>query len=127
LQLSYPHWGKGQSASREIAESERAIEAQVSKYIGNLRVLFIPVHDSAGVNSMRATIERQFIALFTENLCPLEDSSPNWLGRFSDRAAIRDSGLWNVRDVGSQHDPKFISLFDVLLKRHLQRSPATLK
>jgi hypothetical protein len=67
---------------------------------------------------MRATIERQFISMFTENLCAIEESSPTWLGRFSDKQSIRDSGLWNVRDVGGEYDLKFIPLLDGLLKRN---------
>jgi hypothetical protein len=117
LHTAYPNWGKGQSAPKDITESEAPLEAKVSEYIGNLRVLFIPVLDAAGTGSMRATIERQFIAMFTENYCPIENPSQAWLGRFSDKPSIRDSGLWNVRDVGSDYDLKFIPLLDGLVKR----------
>jgi hypothetical protein len=118
LHDAYPNWGKGQSAPKDITEKEAPLEAKVSEYIGNLRVLFIPVLDTAGTGSMRATIERQFIAMFTENYCPVEDSTETWLGRFSDKPSIRDSGLWNVRDVGSEYDLRFIPLLDGLLKRN---------
>jgi uncharacterized protein DUF6884 len=118
LQEHYPNWAKGQSAPRDITELEAPLEAEVSNYIGNLRVLFIPVLDSSGTGSMRATIERQFISMFTENLCAIEQSSPSWLGRFSDKQSIRNSGLWNVRDVGGEYDLKFIPLLDGLLRRH---------
>jgi hypothetical protein len=118
LQEAYPNWGKGQSAPKEITEREASLEAKVSEYIGNLRVLFVPVLDAAGTGSMRATIERQFIAMFTENLCAIEESSPTWLGRFSDKPSIRSSGLWNVRDVGSEYDLKFLALLDGLSKRN---------
>ena len=66
---------------------------------------------------MRATIERQFIALFTENFSAVEQSSPNWLGQFSDKPSIRGSGLWNVRDVGSAYDLKFMPLFESVLEK----------
>jgi hypothetical protein len=118
LENDFPSWGKGQSASKEITEREAPLEAKVSEYIGDLRVLFVPVLDTAGTGSMRATIERQFISMFTENLCAIEESSPTWLGRFSDKPSIRDSGLWNIRDVGSEYDPKFIPLLDGLVKRN---------
>jgi hypothetical protein len=118
LQDRYPDWGKGQSASKNITDQEAPLESFVSEYIGSLRVLFISVLDLAGTGSMRATIERQFISMFTESMCPIENSSLNWLGRFSDKASIRDSGLWNVRDVGGEYDLKFIPLLDGLLKRH---------
>jgi hypothetical protein len=118
LGKQFPSWGKGQSAPREITEQEAPLEAQVSEYIGNLRVLFVPVLDVAGTGSMRATIERQFISMFTESLCAIEMSSSTWLGRFSDKPSIRDSGLWNIRDVGSEYDPKFIPLLDGLVRRN---------
>jgi hypothetical protein len=117
LQEEFPHWGKGQSAGREIADPEAPMEKRVSEYIGSLRVLFIPVLDSAGIGSMRATIERQFIAMFTESFCPIESGSLNWLGRFSDKPAIQETGLWNVRDVGERYDMKFLSLLGSFLDR----------
>jgi hypothetical protein len=52
LQERYPNWGKGQSASKDITELEAPLESKVSEYIGNLRVLFIPVLDTAGTGSM---------------------------------------------------------------------------
>jgi len=117
LQESFPNWGKGQSAPKEITQHEMTLEARVSDYIGRLRVLYIPVADAAGTASMRATIERQFIALFTENLCPVETPSPNWLGRYSDKELIRETGLWNVRDVGSEYDLRFIPFFETIVAK----------
>ncbi|WP_456772122.1 DUF6884 domain-containing protein [Bradyrhizobium sp. USDA 4369] len=121
LQDQFPDWGKGQSASREITDREAALEARVSRYIANLRVLTIPVIDSAGKSSMRATIERQFIAMFTEHLCPLESASSDWLGRFSDKPTIKETGLWNVRDVGEEYDPKFLTLLEAYLIKNGHR------
>jgi hypothetical protein len=121
LQAQFPDWGKGQSAPREITDREAALERRVSQYIGNLRVLAIPVLDSAGKSSMRATIERQFIAMFTEHLCALESADPNWLGRFSDKPNIRETGLWNVRDVGEPYDLKFLTLLEAYLSKNSHR------
>jgi hypothetical protein len=60
--------------------------------------------------------------MFTEAFCAIEQSSPSWLGRSSDKPSVRDSGLWNVRDVGSEYDLKFIPLLDGLLKRNFFHS-----
>ena len=121
LQEQFPDWGRGQSAPREITDREATLEKRVSHYIGNLRVLAIPVLDSAGKSSMRATIERQFIAMFTEHLCALESASPNWLGLFSDKPNIKESGLWNVRDVGEPYDLKFLTFLDAYLNKNNHR------
>jgi hypothetical protein len=117
LQKQFPNWGKGQSAPKEVTQQEINMEALVSEYIGNLRVLFIPVSDPASSGSLRATIEKQFIAMFTEKLCPIENRSSGWLGHFSDKATIRETGLWNVRDVGEEYDLKFLAFLQSLLKR----------
>lgn len=121
LQEQFPDWGKGQSATREITDREAVLETRVSQYIGNLRVLAIPVLDSAGKSSMRATIERQFIAMFTEHLCALDSPNPNWLGRFSDKTNIKETGLWNVRDVGEPYDLKFLTFLDAYLNKNNHR------
>jgi hypothetical protein len=118
LEEGFPNWGKGQSAPKAIVELEIELERKVSEYIGNLRVLFIPVVDAAGTGSMRATIERQFIAMFSESFAIVDEASAGWLGRFSDKPSIRASGLWNVRDVGGEYDFKFIPLLDNLLSRN---------
>ncbi|MGY3235640.1 hypothetical protein ACVMAJ_002530 [Bradyrhizobium sp. USDA 4448] len=121
LQDQFPDWGKGQSAPREITDREAALEARVSSYIGSLRVLAIPVIDTAGKSSMRATIERQFIAMFTEGFCPIEPASADWLGRFSDKPSIKETGLWNVRDVGEHYDLKFLTLLEAYLVKNSHR------
>jgi len=56
---AFPDWAKANPPTREINRSGSLLETRVSQYIGNLRVLAIPVLDSAGKSSMRATIERQ--------------------------------------------------------------------
>ena len=121
LEGQYPEWGKGQSAPKEVTIREAPLEALVSNYIGSLRVLYVPVLDAAGTSSMRATIERQFISLFTENNCPVEEYSPTWLGQYSDKLSIRASGLWNVRDVGGEYDYRFLPLLDEFLSRTVAR------
>lgn len=79
LHSAYPHWGKGQAAPSDITRSEASLEAKVSDYISKLRVIYVPVIDAAGTKSMRATIERQMIALFSELLCAPDAASEHWL------------------------------------------------
>jgi hypothetical protein len=75
LQELYPDWGKGQAAPKAVTEQEASLERVVSEYISNLRVLFIPIADAAGIGSMRAFIERQFIAMYSESMCAIEMGS----------------------------------------------------
>lgn len=114
LHDQFPNWGKGQSAEKAITEQEVFLEKAVSEYVGALLVLYTPISDSSGTTSLRALVETQFIALFSENMCPLETPSSVWLGRYSDKPTIREIGLWNIRDVGSEYDLKFMPFFEGL-------------
>jgi len=42
----------------------------------------------------------------------VDPASPDWLGRWSDRAEIRDSGLWNVDHVARGYEPKFLEVLE---------------
>lgn len=117
LQSDFPDWGKNQSASAAILKRETELEAIVSRYISNLLVLYVPISGQSAANNMRATIERQFLSLYTEDLLALEEPSATWLGRHSNKIAIRTTGLWNVRDVGRSYDPRFLDFIEQKIKK----------
>jgi hypothetical protein len=112
--IPLPSWGVGSSAPRTVRDSEaaRAAEAacekRVSEYIGGMSVSFIDVPDEAGPQSDRAYIERNVIALLSNQLAPVDQGSEGWLGRFSPRQEIRDSGLWNLNHVAEVCEPSFL-------------------
>ena len=61
-------------------------------------MLWLEVSDSASKESDRALIEAGSISLLSRLANrAAEDPSPEWLGRYSDRPAVRESGLWNIR------------------------------
>ncbi len=71
--------------------------------------LWLPVEDAAGPDSDRGLIERNATALLSNPAaCRLDPPSPAWLGRHAPAAAVRASGLWNVRHVGEGWDPAFL-------------------
>jgi hypothetical protein len=115
----FPSWGKGQSATRATIEQEASLEKQVSSYLAKLMVVYIPIPGLASKNSMRATVERHLIALFTENWSMIERSSAQWLGRWSSRPQIAHSGLWNVRCVGETADLRMVEVAERLARREL--------
>jgi hypothetical protein len=92
-------WGRGSSASREVRDIEVQLEQAVSRYIGQMPVLWLEVPD----REARGALERGLIALLSnarrESVDPPTD---RWLGRFADRDAIRRSGLWNVNHVDEE-------------------------
>lgn len=103
-------WGIGQISSPEIREAERRVEEQVSRYIGEMSLLWLAVGDEASASSDRSYIERHSIGLLAGRSGPIDLASPSWLGRTSARDTIRRSGLWNVNYVDDNYDPGFLSV-----------------
>jgi hypothetical protein len=110
--LAVATWGSGQSAARSVRATERALEAEVSRYIGDMPFLWLPVEDSPSPMSRRAYIERNSIALLSNvaadcDVCS-DPPSPNWLGLGCLKEDVRLSGLWNSRHVHETYHPGFL-------------------
>jgi hypothetical protein len=122
--IEVPSWGVGSGASmaakrlgldrKLIAENERPAECAVSERIGAMQVLWLAIGDEPGPHSLRGTIERNSIGLLSNFERPASDridpASPEWLGHFCSRLAVRESGLWNVNHVADGYDPAFLAL-----------------
>jgi hypothetical protein len=113
---SFPTWGAGNTADREIRFGERALECEVSQVIGRMPFLWLTVPDDAGPDSLRGFIERYAIALLSNyKRTALDPPSPHWLGHHSDRVRVRNSGLWDQNHVDERHDPAFLRTLDRLV------------
>lgn len=100
--------------SMMIAEAE--IEKAVTQYIGRMPFLWLDIGDEPGPGSLRGTIERHAIALLSNSgREPLDQSTAEWLGNFSDRPLVRASGLWNQRHVEEAHDPAFLDTMEQMM------------
>lgn len=112
-------WGQKNSASRDVRLAESDLERAVSAYIGNMPVLWLEVADAPGPDSQRGLIERGAISLLSNSRrIPIDPPSAGWLGRHADRAAVRDSGMWNVKHVYEPASAVFLSA----MKEQLARS-----
>lgn len=109
-------WGVGQDAPKRVRALELKHEKRVSEYLARLEVVVLPVSDAANKYSLRSVVERQLIALCSESLQPIDHASKAWLGRHSPSSLIVKSGLWNLRDVGSQYDPDGVGSVSDILK-----------
>ena len=92
------------------------LECLVSQRIGEMSIVFLPVEDEPGSDSLRGFIERNAIALlsgYVESL--IDPPSPNWLGHHSTRERVRRSGLWNNNHVDESVDPVFLDVFSDLV------------
>lgn len=96
-----------------VRAGERELEVNVSHYIGALPFLFVAADDEAGPSSTRGTIERNSIALLSNcNREAIDEASPEWLGRYSGRERVRESGLWNNNHVDEAYDPAYLEILE---------------
>ena len=81
----------------------------VSRHICAMPFLWLNVEDSPGPRSLRAIFKRNTIALLSNcRRQPVDPASPNWLGQWSPSKEVRESGLWNQRNVEKDYDPSFL-------------------
>jgi len=121
-------WGIGGAASAAarkldldastIRLSEMPLEQTVSEYIGEMPFLWLDINDSPGTDSLRGVIERNSIALLSNfGRDALDSPSSVWLGNYSDRERVRQSGLWNNNHIDETHDPDFLLTFQRLIEK----------
>jgi hypothetical protein len=114
----YPEWDlrRIKSSDRErdvIRDEEYLLERWVSTYIRELPFLWVTVDDEPDKHSERAVIERNALGLLSNLERPTLDPRPDWwLGMHSQQQKVRQSGLWNVRDVDVKYDPDFLDLLE---------------
>ncbi|HEY8345757.1 MAG TPA: hypothetical protein VIL07_00585 [Symbiobacteriaceae bacterium] len=114
-------WEQERPADPALREAEHQLEQMVSQHIRSMPFLWVAVDDPPGPQSHRKVIEANAVALLS-NLGkePIDPPSPNWLGRWASRPAIRESGLWNVDHVDEPYAPEFLDL----LEQYVRNTPA---
>ena len=101
-----------------VKSSEAGLETEVSKHIGRMPCLFVTVDDEPGPQSVRALIERSAIALLSNfDRSAIDPPSAKWLGRYSDRPLVRESGLWNNNHVNESWDSAFLGVLSHFIDR----------
>ena len=104
-------WGSNEFPKNpKLVKLEGALEARVSEYIGNLSVALLDVPGDSAKDNDRAYLEQNLIALLSNAFHPLDPPSHNWLGRHSDKAEIRKSGLWNVNHTAQTYHAPFAKM-----------------
>jgi len=111
-------WGVGNAAPKDVRENERPLEIEVNHHIRKKPFLWLKVDDPPGPNSLRGYIERNAIGLLSNYQWQsrIDPPSENWLGNWSDKIEIRESGLWNVMHVGEKYDPQFLEVLGQLIE-----------
>lgn len=130
--LDVPTWGVGGDAGKaavqlglerkQIKSLEQPVEKAVSANLGAMELLWVPIEDSPGPESLRGYIKRNSIALLSNYRdAGIDPPSGDWLGRFSNREKIRQSGLWNSNHVDEAYEPAFLGVLDCFV-RHAGKS-----
>lgn len=115
-QLNFPDWSVGNSAVTTVLRAELPLEIRVSKLIGDMNVLWLPIDDEAGPKSLRSFIEQNSIGLLSNyRRTVLDPQSPQWLGHYSGRERVRASGLWNQDYVENAYAPRFLDTLERLV------------
>ncbi|MEH3140261.1 MAG: hypothetical protein PGN37_08765 [Mycobacterium kyogaense] len=111
-------WGREQTATPSVIDTERWLENSVSSFMASTKVTWLKISDESGPESDRAFIERNAIALLVHGAF-LNEPSCSWLGKWSDRPSIVKYGIWNVDHTDVDYDPRFINIFAQYVDRAL--------
>lgn len=112
LEASCASWG-----TKPVAKDlEAPIEQAVSRRLAITKVSCLRIDDDPGPDSQRGFIERNAIALLSnQNKTPLDPASNDWLGHHSSRPRVRSSSLWNQNHVDESYDPVFLDDLERLI------------
>lgn len=109
---SLPTWGQPSLTRSAVRRIEADLERRVSAHIGSMPVLWVDVPGEPGTSSARAYIEKNAIALLSNDCQPVDCPSDSWLGNFSPQESIRRSALWNLNHVKRVCDVKFLDALE---------------
>ena len=109
LRSEFAHWGIKGCATKEIRQSELALEKRVSRFIRKHPFLVIKVDPISDGPEHRDYLERNLIALLSE---VRKDQKSDWLGMYSTRPDVRASRLWNNNHVNEEYDLVFLDVFE---------------
>lgn len=112
-------WGRGSDlkkaasitgiSSPQIEISESPMEIDVCRKIGAMQFLWLKVDDAPGPKSDRAYLESNSIALLSNyQRDGIDPIAQGWLGSYSDRPKVQQSGLWNSDYVEKAHATEFL-------------------
>jgi hypothetical protein len=123
-------WAVGAAMPDQVRQTpaflaaEQSMEAKVSQVLRTMTFVWVDVPDEPAPTSERAAIERNAVALLSNRRAPIDPPGPSWLGRYSPRLEIRDSGLWNVDFVDDDYDPAFLDVLERAVRRTIARQRA---
>lgn len=125
--LQLPSWGVGSVASQEVRRSEAVVEQEVSRILGQTRVLWLDIPDDAGPHSDRSYLERNAIGVLSRYGVLHPSASAEWLGTSSNNINIAISGLWNLDHLYTDPHPQFIEVLSTYVAGAIGEGPTPSK
>ena len=128
-ELAVDSWGRGASGPLRTMQAEAMVERLVSRRIGAMSVVCLPVEDAPGPDRLRASIARNAIALLSGFVETSPDPPSSYrLGRHCPRERVRGSGWWNDDHMDAAPDATFLEVLGdlVLNTRSSTPRPSTL-
>ncbi len=103
--------------NRETLDTaEGPVELAVSKHIAAMPFLWLGIDDEPSRDSLRSVVEQNAIALLSNHeRSEIDPPSGDWLGHYSNRNLVRESGLWNQQHVTESHDPDYLDMLESLV------------
>jgi hypothetical protein len=117
-------WSVGSVGTAEARRAELETEREVSRYIGETRILCLDIPDEAGPYSDRAFLERNAIGLLSRYNVLQGKANPEWLGTYSANVSIALSGLWNLNHLFLRPHTSFTSVLSRYVRSTLGKSPS---
>lgn len=122
-----PTWGEGQTPPQGAQLSEVGLEREVSRYMSNVRVLWLDIPDDPGPRSDRAFIERNAIGLLSRYRVASGETSASWPGNYSESVDIATSGLWNLNHLYLRPHLDFIKVLSYYVSSTLGKTPTPVR
>jgi hypothetical protein len=97
----YPEWGiRSYKNDPKTHEKEKSLEKLVTDYILKMPFIILEVPGDSAKDNWRAYIESNSIILLS-NYCKttIDPPSENWLGLSSCNDKVKESGLWNRKEI----------------------------
>ena len=114
--LIFPNWSIGNFAKKSVLHDELPLELRVSKTIGEMSVLWLPIDDEPGPKSLRSFVEKNSIGLLSNyKRSAIDPPSREWLGHYSPRDRVSNSGMWNQDYIDAEYAPTFLDTFERLV------------
>ena len=102
-------------SNNEVLEKEKSLEKRVSDYILRMPFIVLEVPGDSAKDNWRVYIESNVIKLLS-NYCktPIDTPSENWLGLHCGNDKVKESGLWNRKEIDFNNnvDEDFLTYFE---------------